>query len=119
MLTRDPETFIKSVSDKFFDYTTEPSILRRNAHFFSAAKRAVIARLKALDRIIPQFESFSKEPHTLERIFEEDQLLYDFFANALSAIESFYFGVYFLGTGLSSSDFDPNPSFGLLSPKTP
>jgi hypothetical protein len=117
MLTRDPEMFLKSLSDAFIDHTAEPSIPRRNAHFFSAAKRAVIARLKALDRIILQFASLSKEPLTLERTFEEDQLLYDFFANALSAIESFCFGAYFLGTTLSDSTFEAEPKLRCINPQ--
>ena len=117
MITRDPEMFLKSLSEMFFAHTTEQSIPRRNAHFFSAAKHAAIARLKALDRIIPQFESLSKEPHTLERMFEEDQLLYGFFTNALSAIESFCFGAYFLGTALSTSHFEPEPKLWCIDPK--
>jgi hypothetical protein len=117
MLTRDPEMFLKSLSEAFYDHTTEASIPRRNAHFFYGAKHAAIARLMALDRIIPQFESLSKKAHTCERIFEEDQLLYDFFANALSAVESFCFGAYFLGTALSNSDFKPEPKLLLIDPK--
>src|SRR6478609_6977756 len=110
MLTRDPDLFLKSLSDALFDHPTTPdSIPTRNARFFSAAMRAAIARLKALDRIIPEFEKLSKESHTTERKFEEDQLLYGFFTNALSAFESFCFGAYFLGTALSTSDFDPDP----------
>jgi hypothetical protein len=117
MLTRDPEIFLKSLSDAFIDRTTEPSIPRRNAQFFSAAKRAVIARLKALDRIVPQFEGFSKDPHSVQRNSEEDQLLYDFFANALSAIESFCFGAYFLGTALSKSVFELEPKLRCINPQ--
>jgi len=86
MLARDPEKFLKPLSDAFFAHTTPQSMPRRNAHFFYAAKFAAMARLIALDRIIPEFEKYSKEPHTMERRFEEDQLLYGFFTNALSAV---------------------------------
>jgi len=117
MLARDPDLFLKSSSNAFFNHTVTGSILRRNAHFFYAGKSASIARLMALDRIIPQFEKLSKEAGTLERKFEEDELLYGFFTNAFSAIESFCFGAYFLGTGLRKSNFDPDPKLFHINPK--
>ena len=53
----------------------------------------------------------------MQRMFEEDQLLFGFFTNALSAIESFCFGAYFVGTALRKSGFDPNPDLVFVSPK--
>ena len=117
MLTRDPVLFLQPLANAFFVHTTTQSISRRNAHFFYAAKFASIARLIALDRVIPEFEKLSKESHTMERRFEEDQLLYGFFTNALSAIESFCFGAYFLGTVLKKSDFEPDPKLWHIDPK--
>jgi hypothetical protein len=61
-----------SLSTALFAHTTAPdSVPRRNAHFFHAAKSASIARLVALDRIIPEFERLSKEGRTMQRMFEE------------------------------------------------
>ena len=117
MLARDPDLFLKSLSDAFFDQTLSQPTPTRNAHFFYRAKYAAIARLIALDRIIPKFENLSKKSHTAERKFEEDQLLYGFFTNALSAMESFCFGAYFIGTVLSPSHFEPNPKLRCMDPK--
>jgi hypothetical protein len=118
MTSRDADLFLKSLSTALFAHTTAPdSVPRRNAHFFHAAKSASIARLVALDRIIPEFERLSKEGRTMQRMFEEDQLLFGFFTNALSAIESFCFGAYFVGTALRKSGFDPNPDLVFVSPK--
>jgi hypothetical protein len=118
MLARDADLFLKSLSTGLFAHTAAPdSVPRRNAHFFHAAKSASIARLVALDRIIPEFERLSKEGRTTQRMFEEDQLLFGFFTNALPAIESFCFGAYFVGTALRKSGFDPNPDLVSVSPK--
>jgi hypothetical protein len=118
MLERDPDLFLKPLADAFFECTANAqAIPKRNALFFYAAKAAAIARLIALDRIILEFETFSKEPHTMERRFEEDQLLYGFFTNALSAIESFCFAAYFLGTALKKSDFEPEPKLWRTNPE--
>ena len=58
MLTRDPELFLKALSEAFHAHATRNSISERNAHFFYGAKSAAMSRLMALDRIIPEFESF-------------------------------------------------------------
>jgi hypothetical protein len=86
MLARDPDLFLTSLSDEFHDKTAQ-SIPKRNAHFFYAAKSAAIARLMELDRIIVEFGKLSNADPTMKRRYEEDQLLYGFFSNALSAIE--------------------------------
>jgi hypothetical protein len=118
MLSRDADVFLNSLSTTLFAHTSAPdSVPTRNAHFFHAAKSASIARLVALDRIIPEFEKLSKEDRTTERMFEEDQLLFDFFANAHSSIESFCFGAYFLGTALEKSVLDPDPDLLFVTPK--
>ena len=116
MLAREPDLFLKSLSDAFFDHTKGQSIPTRNALFFYGANFAAIARLKELDRIIPEFKKLSKQVRTTERMFEEDRLLYGFFTNALSAMESFCFGAYFLGTALSTFDFEPEPELWRIDP---
>jgi hypothetical protein len=117
MLTRDPDLFLKSISDAFYDQTTPESTPRRNAHLFYAGKSAAIARLIALDRIIPEFAQLSKTGITTQRILEEDQLLYGFFTNAVSAMESFCFGAYFLGTALTASNFKQKPILQRINPE--
>jgi hypothetical protein len=116
MLAREPDMFLKALRDAFFDHTKGQSIPTRNALFFYGANFAAIARLMELDRIIPEFKNLSKQARTTERMFEEDRLLYGFFTNALSAIESFCFGAYFLGTALSTSDFEPEPELWRIDP---
>src|ERR1700693_509042 len=101
MLPRDPDLFLKSLSDAFFARTMSQSTSPRNAHFFYGAKFAAMSRLIVLDRIIPRFQSFSNWPHNLDRMFEEDLLLYDFFSNAYSLVDSFCFGAYFIGAQIS------------------
>jgi hypothetical protein len=117
---RVPDLFLNSLADAFFTCTANDgpeSTSVRNAHFFYAAKSASIARLIELDRIIPEFEKLSNEGRTLERMFEENRLLYGFFTNALSAIESFCFAAYFLGTALKKSDFEPEPKLWRTNPE--
>jgi hypothetical protein len=116
VLAREPYLFLNSLAAAFSDNTTPQTMPRRNAHFFYGAKFAAMSRLMALDRIIPKFESFSNWPHNLERRFEEDQLLYEFFSNAYSLIDSFCFGAYFIGSQLSPPHFDPNPSLRSINP---
>jgi hypothetical protein len=118
--SRDPDLFLKPLADDFFAHTpnaTPQSVSRRNAHFFHAAKFAAIARLIELDRIIPEFAKLSKTSRSEKRMFEEDRLLYGFFTNALSAIESFCFAAYFLGTALKKSNFEPEPKLWRMKPK--
>src|ERR1700730_15301637 len=117
MLTRNPVLFLQPLANAFFARTTTTSISRRNAHFFYAAKFASIARLIALDRVIPEFEKLSKEARTTERMFEEDQLLYEFFSHAYPLVDSFCFGAYFVGAQLSPSHFKPNPNLRSVNPR--
>jgi hypothetical protein len=118
MIARDQENYMHQLEKAFFDQTAPESIPRRNAHFFSAAKRAVVVRIITLDRIVTSFEKLGpKVARTFENRLEEDILLYGFFMNALSVIDSFCFGAYFVGTQLSSKDFNPNPNLRSIDPK--
>src|ERR1700737_674587 len=65
----------------------------------------------------PRFEKLSKEARTTERMFEEDQLLYEFFSHAYSLVDSFCFGAYFVGAQLSPSHFKPNPNLRSVNPR--
>ena len=117
---RDPDLFLKSLADAFFHCTDKAppqSVSKRNAQFFYAAKAASIARLIALDRVLPEFEKLSNDARTLERMFEEDQLLYEFFSHSYSLIESFCFGAYFVGSQISPSHFDPDPNLRFINPR--
>jgi hypothetical protein len=117
MLAREPNLFLKAVDEAFLARTKPETIPRQNYHLFYAAKSAAIARLVAVDRIIPEFAQLSKTEHTMQRTLEEDQLLYGFFTNAVSAIDSFCFGAYFLGTALTASDFKQEPKLQHINPE--
>jgi len=117
---RDPDLFLKPLADAFFTCTANDgpgSTPVRNAHFFYAAKFASIARLIELDRIIPEFDENSQPPQTREKTLQENQLLYGFFTNGVSAVESFCFAAYFLGTALEKLEFDPEPKLRGIDPE--
>jgi hypothetical protein len=111
MIPRNQNEYLNSLEQAFFTQARDFSqtIQTRNAHFFSAAKRAVVIRMIALDRIVEDFERLAHDQRTFDRMLEEDLLLYAFLANARSVIDSFCFGAYFVGTQLSPSVFDPDP----------
>jgi hypothetical protein len=117
---RDPDLFLKPLADAFFNCTANDgpeSTSVRNAHFFYAAKFASIARLIELARIIPKFVINSQPPQTPKKTLQENQLLYGFFTNAVSAVESFCFAAYFLGTALEKLEFDPEPKLREIDPE--
>jgi hypothetical protein len=117
---RDPDLFLKPLADAFFNCTANDgpeSTSVRNAHFFYAAKFASIARLIELARIIPKFVKNSQPPQTPKKTLQENQLLYGFFTNTVSAVESFCFAAYFLGTALEKLEFDPEPKLREIDPE--
>jgi hypothetical protein len=64
MIPRAQDEYLNPLEQAFFGRTVPP---KRNAHFFSAAKSAVVIRLIAIDRIVLGFEQLSKDQYTFER----------------------------------------------------
>ena len=83
--------------------------------FWQAFSRSAIGRLEP-ERWKWPMSRVDTEARTTERMFEEDQLLYEFFSHAYSLVDSFCFGAYFVGAQLSSSHFKPNPNLRSVNP---
>jgi hypothetical protein len=112
MLTRDPDAYLFSLYEVFNRRLEKDRKLLPAVLSFHAAKTAVILRMKAIDNLADKFERFANQPNrSVERVKrspEENQLLFDFFANGLAALESFTFGSYYLGVGIDGNKFDIN-----------
>lgn len=79
---------------------------------FIGACKAVVFRHRAAWDYDKAFVSALTGPDSVENQYEQEKCLFGFFTSSLAAIESFYFGTYFVGWELS-----PN-SFGLASQPT-
>jgi hypothetical protein len=120
MIERDPNAFLSSLYEAL-DRRLQPNPdLHPAGLSFYAAKYAVALRMKAIDDIADKFEDFLNLPNRaaelVDRLPTENQLLFDFFANGLSALESFCFGCYYVGVGLDNSKFDIKRSSGSIKP---
>lgn len=77
-------------------------------------------RMRAIDGIAIKFEKSVNQPNREAqlpmRMRIENQLLYDFFANGLSALESFSFGSYYLGVGIDGKKFPINKKRRKITP---
>lgn len=106
MVERDPEKFLSGLIDAFRNRLETESSLKPQYLAFSAAMSAVPLRLSALDRLAAKFPEASINANTdLGKRQEQNQILFDFFTNALAAIESFCFGSYFVGEVLDPDSF--------------
>jgi hypothetical protein len=121
MLTRDSESYFSSLYDVFCRRQEKDRTLLPALVSFYAAKTAVILRMKAIDYLADKFERFANQPNRsverAKRSPEENQLLFDFFANGLAALESFTFGSYYLGVGIDGNKFDINKARKTIRPQ--
>jgi hypothetical protein len=104
MITRDPDAFLRPLYQALDRRRQANLKLLPAVLSFHAAKYAVALRMRAIDDLAVKFEEFVNQPNRAaeltERLPAENQLLFDFFANGLSALESFCFGSYYVGVGL-------------------
>lgn len=112
MLPRDPDAYLRSLYEAFCRLPDKgQKLLPANLSFYGA-KTAVILRMRALDVIAIKFEKAvnhpNREAQLAKRMRAENQLLYEFFANGLSALESFGFGSYYVGVGIDWKKFPIN-----------
>ena len=110
MLTRDPDAFLYSLYEALNRRLEMDRGLFSAVLSFYAAKYAAILRMKAIDDLANKFEEFANQPNRAElraiRLPIENQILFDFFANGLAALESFCFCSYYLGVAVDGSKFD-------------
>lgn len=120
MLTRDPDAFLFSLKEAFGRRQEKDKLLLPAILCFFLANKATILRMKAVDELADKFEKFANQPNRsqqqVNRLPEEDQLLFDFFSNGLSALESFIFGSYYLGVGIDGKSFDINTKSWKITP---
>jgi hypothetical protein len=121
MLPRDPEVFLSPLYEAFNRRLRNDPMLLPAVLSFYGAKSAVILRMRAVDTIAGKFKKFANQPNRsaqrLHRLPKENQLLFDFFANGWSALESFCFGSYYLGVGIDSRKFDMEKKRQTIAPE--
>jgi hypothetical protein len=121
MLPRDPEVFLFPLYEAFNRRLKNDQRLLPAVLSFYGAKSAVILRMRAIDTIAAKFEKFANQPNRsaerVNRLPKENQLLFDFFANGLSALESFCFGSYYLGVGIDAKKFDIEKKRRTIAPE--
>jgi hypothetical protein len=100
MVERDPEKFLSALIDAFRNRQEADTSLKPQYMFFCASMSAVPVRLTALDSLAEQFPRASMNANTdLSKRREQNQILFDFFSNALASFQSFCCGSYFVGRG--------------------
>jgi hypothetical protein len=112
MIERDPEAFLSSLYHALDRRPqADPSLLPAILSFY-AAKSAVSMRMNAIDGLAAKFEELVNYPNRgaelVARLPIENQVLFDFFGNALSALESFCLSSYYVGVGIDGTKFDIN-----------
>jgi hypothetical protein len=121
MLTRDPDAYLLSLLEVFGPRLSKNQKLLPAYSSFYGAKNAVILRMRAIDGIAIKFEKAVNRPNRAAelpmRMRIENQLLYEFFANGLSALESFGFGSYYLGVGIDGKKFHINKKRRKITPE--
>ncbi len=111
MIERDPEKFLSALRDALHKRLDADRFLKPQDLLFAASMSAVPVRLSALDSLAAKFLDASVNSSTdLNKRQEQNQILFDFFSNAVGLFESFYCGSYFVGAML-----DPD-AFGLGIP---
>jgi hypothetical protein len=83
---------------------------------FALSEVAVIDRLTALPNINGRFKRALLRRRSLKRQALENVALFDFFTNALAAMESFVFGAYCVGVELDPSLFNPSRNLWEIKP---
>jgi hypothetical protein len=87
MVERDPEKFLSALIDAFRNRQEADTSLKPQYMFFCASMSAVPVRLTALDSLAEQFPRASMNANTdLSKRREQNQILFDFFSNALGII---------------------------------
>jgi hypothetical protein len=121
MLTRDPDAYLSSLYVVFNRRLEKDRKLLRAVLSFYGAKTAVILRIRAIDVIAAKFAKAVNRPNRAaqltKRMHTESQLLYEFFANGLSALESFGFASYYLGVGIDAKKFPINRKRRTITPE--
>jgi hypothetical protein len=121
MIDRDPNVFLGSLYQAFDRLLQANRKLLPAVLSFHAAKSAVALRMRAIDDLADRFEKFANQPNRgaqrVNRLPEENQLLFDFFANGLAALESFCFGSYYLAVGLDDRKFNINTKRKSINPE--
>jgi hypothetical protein len=103
MVERDPEKFLTALTAAFSSRQDADRSLMAQLLYFLMSKNAVPIRLTALDVLAAKFQDASINAKIdLGKQQQQNQILFDFFSNALASIESFCCGSYFVG-----SLFDP------------
>jgi hypothetical protein len=106
VVERDPEKFLSSLTDAFRKRQDADQSLKAQYMYFSASMRAVPIRIAAIDSLAAKFPDASTNADTdLGKRQEQNQILFDFFSNALASIESFCCGSYFVGSVLCRGYF--------------
>jgi hypothetical protein len=112
MIDRDPDAYLRSLYGALNRHCQAVSSLQPAPLAFHAAKSAVSTRMKAIDEHAMKFENLVKDPkrpsELAKRLPIENQVLFDFFANGLSALESFCFASYYVGAVIDSTKFNVN-----------
>jgi hypothetical protein len=106
MVDRDPEKFLSTLSAALHKRLEGDASIKPQWMFFSTSKSAVSLRLSALDSLAEKFPQACVGANTdLGKRREQDQILFDFFANALASFESFCCASYFVGAVLDPVSF--------------
>ena len=101
MVERDPDKFMSALVDAFRTRQESDPSLKPQYMFFCASMSAVSLRLIALDALAEKFPQACVGANTdLGKRQEQNQILFDFFSNALASFESFCCGSYFVGAAL-------------------
>jgi hypothetical protein len=121
MIDRDPDAYLSSLYGPLNRRCQADSRLQPASHAFYAAKSAVSTRMKAIDEHAKKFEDLVDDPkrpsELAKRLPIENQVLFDFFANGLSALESFCFASYYVGAVIDSAKFNVNKNPRGIVPK--
>jgi hypothetical protein len=105
MDVRSPSTFLIRLREALGSYQQKgPEEKQIGGHCCMAAY-AVSTRILGAGDHIAIFSETLSEPDPVERRRKEDRAIFDFHANALSAVDSFYFCAYFFGAALDQSRF--------------
>ena len=89
MVERDPDKFMLDLVDAFRNRQESDASLKPQYMFFCASMSAVPVRLIALDSLAEQFPRASINANTdLSKRREQNQILFDFFSNALASFEA-------------------------------
>jgi hypothetical protein len=110
MVERDPGKFLSALTDAFRRRLDADQSLKAQFLYFYASMSAVPIRLATLDSLAAKFQEASINAGTdLGKQQQQNQILFDFFSNALGSVESFCCGSYFVGSVFDSGAF----SFGI------